>query len=206
MRAPVRKPCLVIPRPRGVSRLAFPSALLCAVATLIAGCGDGAQPNALEPSASMRSSASGVTTPPPTSCPTAYQTAKAHHIRGTNGNDRLVGMSGRDIINGLRGSDTIRGGAGNDVLRDYTGVGKGVAVPDATSDAFYGGPGDDVIYASQNDHVSAGPGDDTIYADYLFQPGQVIHCGPGRDVVIENDHYPSVVLRGCEKLRVEYAG
>jgi hypothetical protein len=195
----------VILRLRGVSRLAFPSALLCAVGLLVAGCGGGAHSNALEPSASVRSSSAGVATTP-TSHPTAHPTAKAHEMRGTNGNDRLIGTSGGDIINGLRGSDIIRGGAGDDVLRDYTGVGRGVAVPDATSDAFYGGPGDDVIYASQHDHVYAGPGDDTIYADYLFQPGQVIHCGPGRDVVIENDDYPSVVLRGCEKLRVEYAG
>lgn len=181
----------------------FPSALLCTVGALVAGCGDGGHSSALEPSAAVRSSSAGVAT---TSHPTAHPADKAHKIRGTNGTDRLIGTSGRDIINGLRGSDVIRGGAGDDVLRDYTGVGTGVAVPDATSDAFYGGSGDDVIYASQHDHVYAGPGDDTIYADYLFRRGQVIHCGPGRDVVIENDDFPGIVLRGCEKLRVEYAG
>ena len=153
----------------------------------------------------MRSSSASVATTP-TSHPTTHPTAKAHQIRGTNGNDRLIGTSGRDIINGLRGSDVIRGRAGDDALRDYTGVDHGGATLDSTSDAFYGGPADDVIYASQNDHVYAGPGDDTIYADYLFQRGQVIRCGPGRDVVIENDDYPGIVLRGCEKLRVEYAG
>jgi hypothetical protein len=50
-----------------------------------------------------------------------------------------------------------------------------------------------------------GQADDTIYADYL-KPGDVIHFGTGHDVVIENDDYPGIVLRGCEKLRIEYAG
>jgi Ca2+-binding RTX toxin-like protein len=126
-------------------------------------------------------------------------------MRGTNGNDRLLGTSGRDGINGLRGSDIIRGGADNDVLRDYTGVGTGSAVIDSSPDAFHGGAGDDLIYSSRNDHVHAGPGNDTIYADYL-KPGDVIFCGSGRDVVIENDDFAGIVLRGCEKLRVEYAG
>lgn len=91
------------------------------------------------------------------------------------------------------------------MLRDYSGVGTGRPL-DTSSDAFYGGPGDDVIYASLNDRVEAGSGDDTIYADYLFRPGQVIRCGPGRDVVIENDDFAGITLIGCERLRVEYAG
>jgi len=112
--------------------------------------------------------------------------------------------TGPDIINGLRGSDNIRGRAGDDELRDYSGVGTGRRL-ETTSDAFYGGLGDDLIYSSQHDRVYAGPGDDTIYADYL-KPGEVIRCGPGRDVVIENDEFSGIVLLGCERLRVEYAG
>jgi hypothetical protein len=101
---------LVIRRLRDVSRLVFPSALLCAVGTLVAGCGDGVHSNALEPSASVRGSSAGVLTTA-TSHPTAHASAMAHRIRGTNGNDLLIGSSGRDIaVNGLRGSDIIRGG------------------------------------------------------------------------------------------------
>jgi hypothetical protein len=140
----------------------------------------------------------------PTSEPTAHPGAKEHKIRGTNGDDVLVGTSGRDVIDGQRGSDIIRGRAGDDELSDYTGVGTGKRL-DTTPDAFFGGPGDDLIYSSQHDRVHAGPGDDTIYADYL-KPGDVIHCGPGWDVVILNDDFPGIVLMGCEKLRVEYAG
>jgi Ca2+-binding RTX toxin-like protein len=139
-----------------------------------------------------------------TSEPTSHAGATEHKMRGTNGDDVLVGTSGRDVINGLRGVDVIRGGAGNDELKDYSGVGTGRRL-DATPDAFDGGPGDDLIYSSQHDHVHAGPGDETIYADYL-KPGDVIACGPGRDVVITNDVFPGIVLKGCEKLRIEYAG
>jgi Ca2+-binding RTX toxin-like protein len=192
-------------RPKDVSRLAFPRAVLCAVAMFVAGCGDGvhSSPRSVEPSESGETpSAARATTP--SGDPTAHQAAKAHKTRGTNGDDRLLGTSGRDIINGLRGSDVIRGRAGDDVLRDYSGVGTGRRL-DPTSDAFYGGLGDDLIYSSQHDRVHAGSGNDTIYADYL-KPGDVIFCGPGRDVVIENDDYSGIALRGCEKLRVEYAG
>jgi Ca2+-binding RTX toxin-like protein len=192
----------VLVRPRGVSRLAFPSVALCAVAALVAGCGNGvhSNPRSDEPS-ETGGSPSAVVATTPTSDPTAHPGARVNRIRGTNGNDRLLGTPGRDIINGLHGSDIIRGGAGNDLLRDYTGE----PVIDSTSDAFYGGPGDDLIHSGHHDRVHAGPGNDTIYADYLG-PGDVISCGSGRDVVIENDDYPGTVLRGCEKLRVEYAG
>lgn len=154
-----------------------------------------------EPSGSGRTSRVVVTRP--TSQPTTHPEA-AHRMRGTNGDDRIVGTSGPDAINGLRGADVIRGAAGDDVLRDYSGVGTGRPL-DTTRDLFYGGPGDDLIYASRHDRVSGGPGDDTIYADYVDR-GQVIACGPGRDVVILNDDDPGLVLSGCERVRVQYAG
>lgn len=125
-------------------------------------------------------------------------------IRGTKGDDRLIGTSGRDVIDGRRGSDIIRGRAGDDVLRDYTGIGTGRRL-DTTPDAFVGGSGDDLIHSSQHDRVNAGSGDDTIAASYLV-PGDVIRCGPGQDVVVENDDYTGIVLLGCEKVRVRYAG
>jgi Ca2+-binding RTX toxin-like protein len=140
----------------------------------------------------------------PTTTPTSRARAETHRMRGTNGNDVLVGTSGRDLMNGLRGIDSIRGRGGDDELRDYTGVGTGRRLV-TTPDGYYGGAGDDVIYSSRHDHVHAGPGDDTVHADYLA-PGDVIVCGPGRDVVITNDVFPGILLRGCEQLRIEYAG
>ena len=138
-----------------------------------------------------------------TSQPASHAPEK-NRIRGTNRDDVLVGTPGRDVIHGLRGADVIRGAPGDHEPKDNSGVGTGRQV-DTTVDAFYGGPGDDVIFASHHDLVDAGPGNDTIYAVYLV-PGVVIRCGPGRDVVITNDVYPGIVLKGCEKLRVQYAG
>lgn len=80
MSAPTWQLSLVIARLRGVSRLAFPSALLCAVATLVTGCGDGDHSNALEPSESVGSPSADVATTA-TSHPTAHPTAKVHKIR-----------------------------------------------------------------------------------------------------------------------------
>jgi hypothetical protein len=125
-------------------------------------------------------------------------------IRGTDGDDVLVGESGRDVIDGRRGTDVIRGRAGNDELSDYTGVGTGRRL-DTTSDTFVGGPGDDLIYSSQNDRVYAGSGADSIIANYL-NPGDAVACGPGRDIVVLNDDDPGLVLTGCETIRIEYAG
>jgi Ca2+-binding RTX toxin-like protein len=136
--------------------------------------------------------------------PSTHAKTTGHRLAGTNGDGVLVGTPGRDVIDGLHGTDIIRGRAGDDELRDYSGVGTGRSL-DTTQDAFYGGPGDDLIFSSQHDRVFAGPGDDRIYADYL-KPGDVIHCGTGWDVVTTNDVFPGIVLRGCEKLRVEYAG
>lgn len=189
-------------RPTDVSTPTF--GVLCALVVLLAGCEDGGHAGTSwrEPSSGGDSPAVVVTTF--TSGPHPDAVADMNKIRGTMGDDRLLGASGRDLIDGRRGSDIIRGRAGDDVLKDYTGIGTGRRL-DTTPDAFYGGPGDDLIYSSQHDRVNAGPGDDTIVAYYLVS-GDVIRCGPGRDVVVENDDYTGIVLRGCEKVRVRYAG
>ena len=70
-------------------------------------------------------------------------------------------------------------------MSDVTGVGTGRRL-DTTTDAFFGGPGDDLIYSSQHDRVHAVPGDDRIDANYL-KPEDVVPGGPGQDVVIESD-------------------
>jgi Ca2+-binding RTX toxin-like protein len=166
---------------------------------VLGGCSTSAS---VEPSGSGGASPADGTTP--TSEPTGHAGAKEHKIRGTNGDDVLVGTSGRDVIDGLRGTDIIRGRAGNDELSDDSGVGTGRRI-DTTPDAFYGGQGDDEIYSTQHDHVYAGTGDDPVYADYVKR-GHVIHCGPGRDVVVLNDDDPGLVLKACERVRIEYAG
>jgi Ca2+-binding RTX toxin-like protein len=64
-------------------------------------------------------------------------------LRGTTGNDSLVGTDLNDFIYGGAGDDTIDGGAGNDKLAGEDG-----------SDTFLGGAG--------ADHMSGGAGVDTV--------------------------------------------
>ena len=142
--------------------------------------------------------------PPPDPDRAAALTSPAHRVQATNGDDVLVGGPGPDVIDGRRGSDVIRGRAGDDELLDPSGVGTGRPL-DTSRDAFHGGPGDDLIHASHRDRVHAGPGDDRILANYL-ERGDVVDCGPGRDVVVLNDDDPGIAQTGCETVRVQYAG
>jgi Ca2+-binding RTX toxin-like protein len=179
-------------------RMRCPSSFWLLLAVVLGGC---STTSSAASSSGGGDSAAVVTTP--TIGPSAHAGTE-YRIWGTDGDDVLVGTSGRDVIDGLRGTDIIRGRAGDDELRDHTGVGTSTRI-DTTPDAFYGGPGDDEIYSTQHDRVYAGMGDDRVYADYVKR-GHVIHCGPGRDVVVLNDDDPGLVLKGCERVRVEYAG
>src|SRR5262245_28395109 len=76
-------------------------------------------------------------------------------IKGTTGNDRLVGTSTYDTINGDAGDDTIDGGAGNDKIS--------------------GGAGNDVLFGSYgNDQLSGGGGSDTfVFSTFYGNPNGV---------------------------------
>ena len=77
-------------------------------------------------------------------------------IKGTPGNDRLVGTSRADVIAGLGGNDTIEGNAGNDHI--------------------CGGPGNDLITgADGNDRLRGQGGADTIDGG----PGNELIVGGG---------------------------
>ncbi|HST26644.1 MAG TPA: hypothetical protein VLJ76_11710 [Gaiellaceae bacterium] len=88
---------------------------------------------------------------------TAPAAAFAATIRGTSGNDRLVGTSSADAIEGGSGNDVILGLGGNDLLTG--GLGR---------DRIFGGPGNDSIAANGDaarDVVSCGTGVDVVDAD-----------------------------------------
>jgi acid phosphatase type 7 len=85
-------------------------------------------------------------------------------IRGTGGNDRLLGTSKKDVICGLGGNDTIRGRGGNDVLRG--GAGKDRIYGGKGRDRLYGDAGNDILRGqSGNDRVVGGRGRDRLYGD-----------------------------------------
>jgi hypothetical protein len=85
-------------------------------------------------------------------------------IRGTNGNDRLVGTRRKDFICGLAGNDRIRGRGGHDVIRGGRGRdrlhgGKG-------NDRLYGNAGRDLVRGqSGRDRLVGARGRDSLHGD-----------------------------------------
>jgi Ca2+-binding RTX toxin-like protein len=74
-------------------------------------------------------------------------------LKGTEGNDHLVGAASDDTLSGLGGNDTLEGLGGHDEL--------------------YGGAGNDLLLGGDSyDYLTGGPGDDTIDggddADWVF--------------------------------------
>lgn len=67
---------------------------------------------------------------------------EGHVIRGTAGNDRLVGTKGRDVICGLGGDDLLIGRGGSDVLLGGSGNDT-LDARDGARDLVNGGPGHD---------------------------------------------------------------
>jgi predicted extracellular nuclease len=86
-------------------------------------------------------------------------------IRGTDGDDLLLGGFGRDVIMGLGGDDVIADLFGNDVICGGTG-----------DDTVFGGFGDDVILGGYGDDLLSGdfgsdaliggPGTDRLYQGF----------------------------------------
>ncbi|MDV4143391.1 MULTISPECIES: calcium-binding protein [Shimia] len=82
-------------------------------------------------------------------------------IKGTAGNDTLIGGLGNDTISGNQGGDYITGGIGHDVLRG--GEGRDDISGGKHGDLIYGGDGDDLIRGQKgNDTVYGGDGADLV--------------------------------------------
>lgn len=91
-------------------------------------------------------------------------------IRGTTGNDVLVGTDGPDVILAFDGNDKIEAGAGKDVV--CAGSGKDRVYGGANDDVLLGGAGEDIISGDRGDDVlRGGAGSD------------VLSGGKGRDVL-----------------------
>ena len=114
---------------------------------------------------------------------TLAATASAAFIKGTRGDDQLVGTPAADQIYGLAGDDQIRGKDGNDDID--------------------GGPGADTLYAGGgSDHLDGGYGPDTLWAVAKDGDTDFLNCGPGRDVAHIREGERSVVTN-CERVIVE---
>lgn len=92
-------------------------------------------------------------------------------LRGTFGNDTLMGGRAADDIAGDFGNDLIQGGVGNDVLlggfgNDSIDGGGGIDTLDGADgdDSLTGGNGDDYLFGGRdNDFLSGGKGRDVLY-------------------------------------------
>jgi hypothetical protein len=128
-----------------------------------------------------------------------------NHLLGTAGADTIRAKGGDDVARGLAGNDRINGGRGSDVLwgdagRDVLDVGR-----DSRVDRAHGGIGADTLYIFGRDRGWGSGGNDRIYGTYA-QHGMEIWCGAGEDRVVYNQPSPTVVLHGCEHVRVISAG
>ncbi len=151
----------------------------------------------------------------------AWWNPPGHHsssIRGTNGNDLLVGtpkndrMDGRrgdDVIHGLDGNDKIKGSSGDDII--YGGKGNDQVDGGRGDDEILGGDGNDTLKGGDgsdlldggagNDRLEGGKDDDILIGgagnDVLYGNGgsDVLLGGDGNDVLYGSDkgggHFPT---------------
>ena len=74
-------------------------------------------------------------------------------IRGTNGDDKIVGTPGNDVIRGFRGNDKINGVGGEDILCGGRG-----------EDRIFGkGQNDILIGGDRSDYLNGGPGINRLF-------------------------------------------
>ena len=71
---------------------------------------------------------------------------------------------------------------------------------------YRGGPGDDGLYFSDQDHVKAGPGEDELWGFCLDQDAVYIDCGEGQHVLHLHQSPPNLSTLGCEEVDVRIAG
>jgi Ca2+-binding RTX toxin-like protein len=93
--------------------------------------------------------------------------ADACTIKGTTGNDVLVGTQRADVICGFGGNDRIYGKGGNDIV--YGGLGNDWIAGGRGNDILRGNRGSDALVARDGvrDRVDGGPGLDTGNVDRL---------------------------------------
>ncbi len=123
-------------------------------------------------------------------------------IRGTSGNDTLVGtqfadtllgFAGDDLLLGRRGNDVLRGGRGKDTLRG--GNGDDTLYGGLGDDTLYGGLGNDMLYGVEgNDILYGGAGNDTLSVSEGYGGENVLYGGKGDDTyIIDNYRTPQII-------------
>jgi hypothetical protein len=117
----------------------------------------------------------------------------AQTVRGTRGDDTLVGTPRTDVIRAFEGDDNVYGGQGDDRL--YGGAGK---------DHLWGGDGDDLIIGGpkgdraqsspflRHERIFGGSGDDVIV---MRVAGSILFAGTGDDRIDVRDPHSDCKVR-----------
>jgi Ca2+-binding RTX toxin-like protein len=126
-------------------------------------------------------------------------TSMAAVIRGTPGNDRLIGTPSADTIYGLGGDDRIHGRGRADTL--YAGAGRDRVFGEFGRDWIYGkGDADKLVGGLGRDHLFGGRGADTLWVAGDAR-SDVARCGAGLDTVYYDGN--DFVAGNCEnKIKV----
>ncbi len=109
-------------------------------------------------------------------------------LEGLDGNDFLLASDGNDLNNGGRGRDTIRGGLGDDTIFGNFGrdlllgeAGNDNILGNEAADTLEGGSGDDTLRGGGNlDLLDGGDGDDLLYGDFARD---TLLGGAGKDTL-----------------------
>jgi Ca2+-binding RTX toxin-like protein len=104
----------------------------------------------------------------------------AEEIKGTDGDDFLIGTPRSDVIDAGAGNDIVYGREGNDTI--YGGAG---------DDRLVGGDGDDTLFGGEgNDTMFGGAGNDTLFGE---AGNDILYGEDGNDLILagEGDDFAS---------------
>jgi hypothetical protein len=119
--------------------------------------------------------------------------ALAKTLRGSNGNDTLVGTPRADVIYAFAGDDDIYGGAGNDRLSG--GTGKDHLWGGNGNDTIFGGPQGDLAPNTpfyRHERIFGGAGNDVIV---MRVAGSILFAGSGNDRIDVRDPQSDCKIR-----------
>ena len=121
------------------------------------------------------------------------------------GDDRVRSFGGRDLVFGMKGDDKVNGGEGRDELRGGPGVDR--LDGGAQWDVLVGNDGDDKLFGRGEGLWYGNMGDDRIVIAYPEGAETRVRCGGGdEDLLIFNEPYDDVSIKGCETVKIVSAG
>ncbi|MFN3847026.1 MAG: calcium-binding protein, partial [Paracoccaceae bacterium] len=129
---------------------------------------------------------------------TAHFTAIRPMLRGSSGDDLLIGTVWADDIDGDAGDDNIDGRDGDDVISG--GDGHDHLLGGAGHDTIFGGRGNDILMGQDgDDHLFGGDGDDSLFGgagDDILDGGagnDLLDGGSGNDILLGDAGHDTLI-------------